>query len=84
MQYYPAKILIHFKSSKVKIAINNKYIINYKIKYKNNASLVIQNRNVHFVEPLLIGCIPIHQKKKVLHILLRSKALMPQMVIQKR
>ncbi len=45
--------------------------------------LMIQNRNVHFVEPLLIGCIPIHQKKKVLHILLRSKALMPQMVIQK-
>ena len=41
MQYYPAKILIHFKSSKVKIAINNKYIINYKIKYKNNASLVL-------------------------------------------
>jgi hypothetical protein len=40
MQYYPAKILIHFKSSKVKIAINNKYIINYKIKSKNNASLV--------------------------------------------
>ena len=41
MQYYPAKILLHFKSSKVKIAINNKYIINYKIKYKNNASLVL-------------------------------------------
>ena len=44
MQYYPAKILIHFKSSKVKIAINNKYIINYKIKSKNNASLVFDNR----------------------------------------
>lgn len=43
MQYYPAKILIHFKSSKVKIAINNKYIINYKIKYKNNASLVFDD-----------------------------------------
>lgn len=46
MQYYPAKILIHFKSSKVKIAINNKYIINYKIKYKNNASLVVLIKKV--------------------------------------
>ena len=38
--YYPAKILIHFKSSKVKNAANNKYIVNYKTKSKINASLV--------------------------------------------
>ena len=46
MQYYPAKILIHFKSSKVKIIVSNKYIINYKAKSKINASLVIENRNI--------------------------------------
>lgn len=40
MQYYAAKILIHFKSSKVKIVVSNIKTVYYKIKLKINASLV--------------------------------------------